>query len=340
MTQMATRLALACLAAAWCHEALHAQTNAEPFYAGKTIDMLVGSEAGSGYDTYARLVARYLPKHIAGHPKVTVKQMMGAGGVIATNYLANIAPKDGTVISQVQNTVPFQPLVSPTGIQFTPTDLGYIGSANSEVTLVFTWGTSPTKTIDDLLRRETIMGAVNSSISSTYARALNRLANTKIKIVTGYAGAGQALLAMENGETEGYPAIFWSTLKATKPDWLTHKRINLLVQLALAKHAELPDVPLVMDYLKDPQSAAAMRVILAPQVGGRPFMAPPNLPGERLVQLREAFAKTMRDPELLAEAKARQIELSYTSGEELSKLVQEVYGMPAATLERARDLMR
>lgn len=332
--------ALACLMTLWWQAAGPAQASPDAFFAGKTIDMLVGSEAGSGYDTYARLVARHLSKHIPGQPRVTVKQMVGAGGVIATNYLANIAPRDGTVISQVQNTVPFQPLVSQTGIQFKPTDLGYLGSANSEVTLVFTWATSPTKTFADLKTRETIMGAVNSSISSTYARALNRLAGTKIKIVTGYAGAGQALLAMENGEIEGYPAIFWSTLKATKADWIAHRRIHLLVQLALQKHAELPDVPLVMDDLKDPASAAAMRVILAPQVGGRPFIAPPNLPPERLALLRKAFMDTMRDPELRAEAKAQKLELSPTSGEDLAKLVREIYALPPETLARARELMR
>jgi tripartite-type tricarboxylate transporter receptor subunit TctC len=329
---------IACLAIVGT--AAHAQSGVEQFYAGKTIDMLVGSEPGSGYDTYARLIARYLPKHMPGNPKVTVKQMMGAGGVIATNYLANIAPKDGTVISQVQNTVPFQPMVSTTGIQFKPEEMGYIGSANSEVTLVFTWHTSATKTFDDLRRRETIMGAVNSSISSTYARALNRLAGTRIKSVTGYAGAGQALLALENGETEGYPAIFWSTLKATKADWLEHKRINLLVQLALQKHVELPDVPLIMDYLKDAESAEAMKAILAPQVGGRPFMAPPNLPPERLAALRKGFAETMRDPELQAEARDRKLELFLTSGEDLSTLVKEIYGLKAETLAKARELMQ
>ena len=317
-----------------------AQDSVEQFYSGKGIDMLVGSEPGSGYDTYARLIARYLPKHMPGNPKVTVKQMMGAGGVIATNYLANIAPKDGTVISQVQNTVPFQSLVSPTGIQFRAAEMGYIGSANSEVTLVFTWHTSPTKTYEDLLKRETIMGAVNSSISSTYARALNRLAGTRIKSVTGYAGAGQAMLAMENGETEGYPAIFWSTLKATKAEWIENKRINLLVQLALQKHDELPDVPLILDYLTDKESAEAMKAILAPQVGGRPFMAPPNLPPERLAALRKGFAETMRDPELLAEAEARKIELHLTTGEDIARLVGEVYGTKPEILARARELMQ
>ena len=317
-----------------------AQDSVAQFYSGKTIDMLVGSEPGSGYDTYARLIARHLPKHVPGNPKVSVKQMMGAGGLVATNYLANIAPKDGTVIAQVQNTVPFQPLVSTTGVQFKPAEMTYVGSANSEVTLVFTWHTSATKTFDDLRRRETIMGAVNSSISSTYARALNRLANTKIKAVTGYAGAGQALLALENGETEGYPAIFWSTLKATKSDWLEQKRINLLVQLALKKHDELPDVPVVMDYMVDAESAEAMKAILAPQFGGRPFMAPPNLPPDRLAALQKGFAETMKDPELLAEAEARKIELSFTSGREIADLVREVYGMKPEILARTRDLMQ
>ena len=317
-----------------------AQTSVEAFYANKTIDMLVGSEPGSGYDLYARLIAKYLPKHVPGNPRVAVKQMMGAGGVIATNYLANIAPKDGTVIAQVQNTVPFQPLVSNLGIQFKPSELGYIGSANSEVALVFSWATSQTKNFEDLRRRETIMGAVNSSISSTYARALNRLAGTRIRIVTGYQGAGQALLALENGEVEGYPAIFWSTLKVTKAEWLTNHKINLLVQMALAKHDEIPDVPLIMDIVKDKEDAAAMKAILAPQVGGRPFLAPPNLPPERLQALRTAFADTMRDPELIAEAAERKIELHHTSGEEMAALVREVYGMRPETLERARELMQ
>ena len=310
------------------------------FYANKTIDMLVGSEPGTGYDLYARLIAKYLPRHIAGNPRIAVKQMMGAGGLVATNYLANIAPKDGTVIAQVQNTVPFQPLVSDLGVQFKPEALNYLGSANSEVALVFTWATSPTQTFVDLRTRETIMGAVNNSISSTYARALNRLAGAHIRIVTGYQGAGQALLAMENGETEGYPAIFWSTLKVTKSEWLKAGKIRLLAQMALKKHDELPDVPLVMDLVKDAGDAAALKAILAPQVGGRPFVAPPDLPPERLAQLRKAFADTMLDAELLAEAREHRIELHYTSGEEIAGLVKDVYALSPATLERARELMQ
>ena len=316
-----------------------AQTT-DTFYANKTIDMLVGSEPGSGYDLYARLIAKYLPSHIPGNPRIAVKQMMGAGGLVATNYLANIAPRDGTVIAQVQNTVPFQPLVSDLGVQFKPAALGYIGSANTEVALVFSWHTSPTRSFADLRSRETIMGAVNNSISSTYARALNRLAGAKIRIVTGYQGASQALLALENGETEGYPAIFWSTLKVTKAQWLKERKINLLVQMALKKHDELPDVPLIMDLVTDAQDAAALKAILAPQVGGRPFLAPPDLPPERLAMLRRAFAETMRDSELRAEAAAHQIELHETSGEEIADLVKEVYAMSPATLERARELMQ
>lgn len=312
----------------------------QSFYANRNIDLLVSAEPGTGYDLYARLIAKYLPSHLPGLPHVTVKQMMGAGGVVATNYLANIAPKDGTVIAAVQNTVPFQSLVSPVGIQFNPAELGYLGSANSEVALVFTWMTSPTKTFDDLLQRDTIMGAVNSSISSTYSRALNRLAGTRIHMITGYQGAGQALLAVENGELEGYPAIFWSTLKVTKPEWLERKKINLLVQMALKKHPEVQEVPLIMDRITDPDAAAAMKVILAPQVSGRPFIAPPGLPHERITALQRAFDETMRDPILLAEARRQNIELNLVGGAAILDLIRSIYGMNSLVLDRARELMQ
>ncbi|MDB5651897.1 MAG: uncharacterized protein JWL62_3417, partial [Hyphomicrobiales bacterium] len=202
----------------------------ETFFTGRTIEMFVGSEAGSGYDAYARLVAAHLPRHIPGRPNVVVKQMVGAGGIVATNYLAKIAARDGTVIAQVQNTVPFQPLVAPGGDQFDATKLGYIGSANSEVSLAFTWHTSPTKSFADLTRRETIMAGVTGSTSANYARAMSDMVGAKIRLITGYQGAGQAMMAIETGEVEGYPALFWSTLKSTKSEWLAQKKIHLLLQ--------------------------------------------------------------------------------------------------------------
>lgn len=308
------------------------------FYKGKTVEMLVGSEVGSGYDTYARLVATHMPRHIPGRPNMIVKQMVGAGGIVATNYLAKIAPKDGTIIAQVQNTVPFQPLVAPGGDLFDATRLSYIGSANSEVSLAFTWHTSPTATFADLSKRETIMAGVTGSISANYARAMTEFTGSKIRLITGYQGAGQAMLAIERGEVEGYPAIFWSTLKSTKADWLLQKKINLLVQISLKKHPELPDVPLIVNFLKDDETKAAAELLLAPQLAGRPFLAPPGIPAERLEALRAAFEKTLQDKDFLADAAKRNMEVQFVSGAEIAAVVARAYATPPAIVERVRRI--
>ena len=310
----------------------------ESFYKGRTIEMLVGSEVGSGYDAYARLVAVHFGKHIPGRPNVIVKQMVGAGGIVATNYLAKVAPKDGSVIAQVQNTVPFQPLIAPGGEQFDATTLGYIGSANSEVALAFTWSTSPTRTLADLRQRETIMAGVIGSISANYAYALSDLVGAKIKLITGYAGAGQSMLALERGEIEGYPALFWSTFKSTKPEWLAQNKVNLLVQLALKKHPELPDVPLIFDILKTPEDRAAAELLLAPQLAGRPFIAPPGVAAERLTALRQAFDETLRDPDFLAEAARRNLEVQLVGGEEIAQVVARAYASSPEVIKRVRAM--
>jgi tripartite-type tricarboxylate transporter receptor subunit TctC len=310
----------------------------EAFYKGKTIDMMVGSEAGSGYDAYARLVANHFNKHIPGRPAIVVKQMIGAGGIVATNYLAKIAAKDGSVIAQVQNTVPFQPLIAPGGEQFDATKLSYIGSANSEVALAFTWHTSPTKTLADLQQRETIMAGVIGSISANYAYAMTDLAGAKIRLITGYAGAGQSMLALERGEIEGYPAFFWSTFKTTKPDWIAQKKVNLLVQLALKKHPELSDVPLIFDYLDKPDDRIAAELLLAPQLAGRPFIAPPDIPNDRLSALRNAFKAMMSDTEFQADAAKRNMEVQLVSGEEIADVVKRAYATKPEIVARVRKL--
>jgi tripartite-type tricarboxylate transporter receptor subunit TctC len=310
----------------------------EDFYRGRNVDMIIASEVGGGYDVYARLVAQFLEKHLPGHPRVLPKQMVGAGGVIATNYLANVAAKDGTVIAQVQNTVPFQPLLAPEGVRFDATKLNYIGSANSEASLAFVWRTSPVENYAHLQQRETLMAGVNGSISAQFARAMNELAGAKIKLITGYAGATQSMLAIERGEVEGYPAIFWSTLKVTKPDWLEQKSIRLLLQMALKKHPDLPDVPLVFDYIKSDADRRTAELLLAPQVGGRPFLAPPDIPADRLQALRAAFAATMRDPDFRAEAAKRKLEVQYVGGEELAGIIAKAAQSPPDVVARVRAI--
>ncbi len=310
----------------------------EAFYKGKTIDMLVGSEAGSGYDAYARLVANHYGKQIPGRPNIIVKQMVGAGGIVATNYLAKIATKDGSVIGQVQNTVPFQPLIAPGGEQFDATKLGYIGSANSEVALAFTWHTSPTKTLADLKARETIMAGVIGSISANYAYAMTDLTGAKIRLITGYAGAGQSMLALERGEIEGYPALFWSTFKTTKPEWIAQKKVNFLVQLALKKHPELPDVPLIFDDLDKADDRAAAELLLAPQLAGRPFITPPDIPKDRLAALRAAFDAMMADADFQADAAKRNMEVQLVTGEDIAAVVVRAYSARPDIVSRVRKM--
>lgn len=313
-------------------------SSVENFYKGRTIDLLVSSEVGGGYDTYARVIASFFGQYIPGHPKLIVKNMVGAGGLIAANHLAKIAPKDGSVIALLQNTVPFQPLIAPGGEQFDATRFGYVGSANSEVALSFTWHKSPTKTFDELLSRETLMAGVIGSISSNYANALRDLAGAKIKLVTGYAGASQALLAMERGEIEGHPAIFWSTFKTTKPEWIQDQKVNFLVQLALKKHPELQHVPLILDYLKNEEDRAAAELLLAPQLAGRPLVAPPSIPTERLAALQNSFMDMMNGPDLINEANKRKMEFSPISGSELAALVAKAYSSSPDVIARVKAM--
>lgn len=317
---------------AWANEDI------EAFYKGKTIDLIIASEVGGGYDAYARLIAPFMEKHLPGNPRFVPKQMVGAGGIIATNYLSNVARKDGTAIAQVQNTVPFQPLFTPEAAKFKSTELGYIGSANSEVSLSFVWSTSPTQSFAQLRERETLMAGVTGSISSQYARAMNELAGTRIKVVVGYQGASQSLMAVERGEVEGYPAIFWSTLKVTKPQWIEKKNVTLIAQMALQKHPELPDVPLIFDYIDNEQNRQIAELLFAPQVGGRPFIAPAGIPGERLKALQAAFAESLKDPDFLAEADKRKLEVQYTSGPELLALVERAFKAPADVVAQVRRI--
>lgn len=335
---LARLLGLLCTTALACTAATAAENDIEAFYKGKTIDLIIASEVGGGYDAYARLIAPFMEKHLPGAPRIVPKQMIGAGGIVATNYLANVAKKDGTVIAQVQNTVPFQPLFTPEAARFKATELGYIGSANSEVSVSFVWSASPTQSLAHLRERETLMAGVTGSISSQYARAMNELIGTKIKLVVGYQGASQSLMAVERGEVEGYPAIFWSTLKVTKAQWLEQKSIRLIAQMALRKHPELPEVPLIFDFIDNERNRQIAELLFAPQVGGRPFIAPPGAPPARLAALQDAFAASLKDPDFIAEAAKRKLEIQYTSGPELLALVAKAFAASPDVIGEVRRI--
>jgi hypothetical protein len=264
--------------------------------------------------------------------------MIGAGDIVATNYLTDVARKDGAAIAQVQNTLPFQPFFTPESVKFNSMELGYIGSANSEVSLSFVWSSSPTRSLDDLRKRETLVAGVTGSTSSQHARAMNDLTGVRIKLIVGYAGASQSLLAIERGEAEGYPTIFWSTLKVTKAAWIENKNIRLIAQMAFRKYLDLPDVTLISDFIDNERNRAIAELLFAPQVGGQPFITPPGLPAERLRALQAAFAASLRDMDFLTEAERRKLEIQYVSGDELREIVRRDHEAPLDVVAEVRRI--
>lgn len=314
-------------------------SRADDVYQGKTISLIISSGAGGGYDLYGRLVAKYMQKLIPGHPTFVVQNMTGAGGLAAMNYVANVARPDGLTIGQIQNTVPFEKLFGVGGSEFDPRAVRFLGSANSEVAVAFTWFQSPTKTFDDLLHRETVMAGVTGAISSIDAHAMNELLGTKIKLVTGYPGATESFLAIQRGEAEGFPAIFWSTLQSGQADWLAQRKIQILVQLALAKDPDLPNVPLIFDYARSDEARGVFQLLLTPQALGRPFVVAPGTPPDRLSILRDAFAATLKDPDFLAEAKKLNLEIRFMSGADAEALVSKAYEAPKDVVAKVADFM-
>ncbi|MPZ55568.1 MAG: hypothetical protein GEU91_03535 [Rhizobiales bacterium] len=317
-----------------------AQSPAE-FYKGKAVDLQIGYSAGGGYDVYARLVARHIGKHIPGNPTVVPKNMTGAGSLKLANWLYNVAPKDGTVFGMIGRGTGFDPLFGIKGAQFQGTKFNWIGSANDEVSICVSWHTSDVKTFDDLRQRELIVGGTGASADTDqFPKILNAVLGTKMKIITGYPGGNDIGLALERGEVKGRCGWSWSSVKATHQPWLDEKKINILIQLSLAKHPDLPNVPLIVDLAKTDEEKRILRLVFARQVMGRPFLAPPGIPADRVAALRKAFMDTMRDKEFLAEAEKGKLEITPVSGEDIQKLVEEVYATPAEVTTKATELLR
>jgi tripartite-type tricarboxylate transporter receptor subunit TctC len=313
----------------------------EDFYRGKTLNMVCSSSAGGGYDTLTRAVARHLGKHIPGHPSVVVRNLPGAGGIVATRYIAKTAARDGLTIAGVQNNTPFEPLFGTKQADYDATKLTWLGTPSVETGLLLVWHTSPIKSLEDAKTHEMTAGASGlNSAPSFYARLLNELLGTKIKIILGFPGQNEAYLAMERGELDApYGVTFWSSLTSTKAEWIRDKKIRILVQYGPEKEAALPDVPYGPDLVKDPADKALFEAAYAPLAAGRPFVAPPDLPPQRAAALRAAMLATFKDPEFLAEAKKLRLEINKpTSGEAMQAQVARVYQMPQSVVERLRRI--
>jgi tripartite-type tricarboxylate transporter receptor subunit TctC len=302
----------------------------------KPVELYIGYSVGGGYDIYARLLARHLGRYLPGNPVVVPKNMEGAGSLRLANWLYKAAPKDGSAIGTIGRGIPFDPLLGGQGAQFDATQFGWIGSANDEVSVCMSWGRKSAATFDDVFKRELIVGGTGATADTDlFPKVINNVLGTKFKIITGYPGGNEVTLAMQRGEVEGRCGWSWSSIKTNHPQWVKDGTINLLVQLSLEKHPDLPQVPLIMDFIKTDEQRAILRVVFARQVMGRPFLAPPGVPAERLAALRRAFDAVMKDKNFLAEADKLKLEITPVSGEAVQRLVAEVYRMPPAVLKKA-----
>jgi tripartite-type tricarboxylate transporter receptor subunit TctC len=312
---------------------------AADFYRGRNVELYVGYSVGGGYDLYARVLGRHLGHHIPGNPTVIVKNMEGAGSLRLANWVFRVAPKDGSVIAMIGRGTGFDPVLGQQGAQFDGTRFTWIGSGNHEVSICVNFeGRAGVTRFEDLLTKEmTVGGTGPSADTDQFPRVINGVLGTKMKIVSGYPGGNDIVLAMERGEVQGRCGWSWSSVKATHGAWIAQKKLNVLVQLSLQKHAELPDVPLVVDFAKNDEQQQILKLIFARQVMGRPFLAPPGIPAERAEALRKAFMETMTDPAFLADAEKSQLEVNPVSGEEVQKLVAEVYRTSPEVAKKAAD---
>jgi tripartite-type tricarboxylate transporter receptor subunit TctC len=314
---------------------------AADFYKAKNVELYIGYSVGGGYDLYARVLARHLGKYIPGNPTIVPKNMEGAGSLRLANWLYNVAPKDGSVLGIIGRGTGFDPLLGHKGAQFDATKFTWIGSANDEVSVCVAWHTSEVKTFQDLLNKELTVGGTGAAADTDqFPRVVNGVLGTKMRIITGYPGGNDVGLAMERGEVKGRCGWSWSSVKSTHQAWLDQKKINILVQLSLEKHPDLPNVPLIVDLAKSEEQKQVLKLIFARQVMGRPFLAPPNLPAERADVLRKAFMDTMRDKDFLADAEKSQLEINAVPGDDVQKLVTAVYATPPDIAGKAAALLK
>jgi len=317
---------------------------AADYYAGKTIELVVGGDAGGGYDIYARAVARHLAGHISGSPTIVVKNMPGAGSTRAGIYISSVAPKDGTSIGAMMPGAIIGPLLDDKpNLQFDPTKVLYVGTADSGVRVCATYGTSKIKTFEDAQKQKTILGASSAGgATRDYAYMHNHTAGTKLEVVSGYKGTVDVGLAMERGEVDGMCGWDWSSVKSQKSDWISEKKVNVLVQVSLEPLEELTErgVPHIWKFVPKEDDRRVAELVVSQQVFQRSYIAPPQTPAEVLGILRMAFDATMKDPTFLVDAEKMKISITPLAGGKVQDLIGRLYSTPREFVERAKVVIK
>lgn len=319
------------------------QARSADWYAGKTVTIIVGSDVGGGYDAYARLIARYLPAAIPGHPNVVVQNMPGAGSATAAGYVYKIAPKDGTVIAAISPDALVAPLFDQHPIAtYDPTKFAYLGSADNGARLCVTYEASKIKTANDAKYLSAIIGAAGTgSSSSDYALLHKATAELKFNIVAGYKGTADLLLAMERGEIDGFCGVDWSSFKSARPNWVRDGKVHLLFSVGGQSNSELAalGVPSAYDFVPDPENRAIVELITAQQVFSRPFALSPSVPEDKVEILRAAFDAVMKSADVIADANKSGLSFAPTSAADIQESILKAYGSSPVLIDRAKKIL-
>ena len=318
----------------------HAQDDVAAFFTGKRVALQVGSAAGTGYDIIARVIARFMPRYIPGHPTMIVQNMAGAGSIRLATSLLTVGPHDGTAFGLAINGLPTAPLLQPETAKFDPARFNWIGSTNREIQVTTVWHTAPVKTLEDLKFTELVVGATTPGTATMDFPAIaNAVLGLKFRIIPGYEGTAQINIAMERGEVHGNAGIGWVSVKAQSLAWLNEGKIRIPVQFGFDRHPDLPNIPTAISLAATEAQRQALALVFARQEYGRPFFAPPGVPAARVAALRRAFDATMKDKDFLAEADNLKLEIEPMTGEVLQELVAKLAATPPELVRDVRDAL-
>jgi tripartite-type tricarboxylate transporter receptor subunit TctC len=308
---------------------------AESFFAGKTINIYCGYNPGGSYDLYARLIGRYLGKHIPGNPSIAVQNMPGAGSLKAANFLYQAAPKDGTALGVIVESHALEQALKNAAVQYDAAKFTYIGRAASSNNVFLVWQTSPAQSLEDAKRQEvTLAGTGPGSIAETVPLLTNALIGTKFRIISGYPASNEAMIAMERGEVQG-ASTSWTAIKVGKKHWLQEKKIKIILQTAPERASDLQDAPSLGELGSNIEDKQLFALYSSGSAVGRALMGPPEIPADRVKLLRDAFQAVMRDPEFVAEAEKLEVDVEPLTGEELTAIIRKTLSLPDAVRLRA-----
>jgi tripartite-type tricarboxylate transporter receptor subunit TctC len=314
------------------------------FYKGRHMDLTISGSAGGGYDQYARILAKHMPRHIPGEPTLTVKNMVGAEGIKAANFLYGIAPRDGSMMGGLQRNAALVKLYDPgnTAVQYEAREFNWIGTPQQEVGMMIVSARKPVTTVEDLKTVElTAASTARNAPTSVYPRMLNALYGAKFKVIEGYEGSQTGLLAIERGEADAYVSGGSSApLRARYEPWLKDGTARLVMQMGMTRDPAYPDAPTAIEAMTDPSAKQMFQIAFTEQVMGRPFLFPPRVPEDRVKAFRDAFDATMKDEQFLADAKSQKVEIDPVSGADIAALLERVYATQPDVVAKLRELVK